>query len=235
MDLGGATITWLGHSAIRIRLTDGTTSLIDPWLTGNPACPQAEELQERVDAIYLTHGHFDHFGDTLELVGAHNPQVFANHEISVYLASKGVAHATGLNKGGTVEGPGGISGTMVTAVHSSGISEDDRIVPGGEAGGWVLRLPGGPTLYHAGDTDLFSDLALVADLHHPDLVFLPIGGHYTMGPTVAAKAAHLIGAPAVVPVHWGTFPILAGTPAQLTEALAGSGIEVVAAQIGRPI
>jgi L-ascorbate metabolism protein UlaG (beta-lactamase superfamily) len=235
MDLGGTEITWLGHSAIRIRLADGTTLLIDPWLTGNPACPESEQSQPRVDSIYLTHGHFDHFGDTMELVGVHNPQVFAIHEISVYLAANGVQHAVGLNKGGSVSGPGGVIGTLVTAVHSSGISENDRIVPGGEAGGWVLALPGGPTLYHTGDTALFSDLALVGETHHPDLVFLPIGGHYTMGPEQAAKAATLIGAPVVVPIHWGTFPILTGTPAELATALAGTGVSVITPKVGSPL
>jgi len=234
MDLGGTEITWLGHAAIRIRLTDGTTVLVDPWLTGNPACPESEQSQPRVDSIYLTHGHFDHFGDTMELVGVHNPHVFAIHEIAVYLAANGVEHAVGLNKGGSVAGPGGIVGTLVTAVHSSGISDDDRIIPGGEAGGWVLDLPGGPTIYHTGDTALFTDLALVGEAHHPDLVFLPIGRHYTMGPEAAAKAATLIGAPTVVPIHWGTFPILTGTPAELEAALAGTGIAVVSAEIGIP-
>ncbi|OFW65561.1 MAG: hypothetical protein A2Z12_03110 [Actinobacteria bacterium RBG_16_68_21] len=235
MDLKGTVITWLGHSAIRIRLADGTVALIDPWLSGNPACPTTEHTQERVDSIYLTHGHFDHFGDTLELVGVHNPQVFAIHEVAVYLAAGGVEHAVGLNKGGTVSGPGGIEGTLVTAVHSAGISEDDHIVPGGEAGGWVLALPGGPKLYHAGDTDLFGDLALIGEIHRPDLAFLPIGGHYTMGPAAAARAARLLGVRAVVPIHWGTFPILAGTPQQLSTALEGSGIEVIAPAIGEPL
>jgi L-ascorbate metabolism protein UlaG (beta-lactamase superfamily) len=235
MDLGSAELTWLGHSAIRLRLADGTTALIDPWLTGNPSCPEAEKHQARVDSIYLTHGHFDHFGDTLELAEAHDPMVFAIHEVAVYLGSKGVEHAVGLNKGGTVSGPGGIEGTMVTAVHSAGISEDDRIVAGGEAAGWVLDLPDGPTLYHAGDTALFGDLALIAEAHHPDVACLPIGGHYTMGPEEAATAARMLGVSAVIPVHWGTFPILAGTPQRLAAALEGSNIEVVEAAIGQPL
>jgi len=234
MDLRGSEITWLGHAAIRIRLADGTVALIDPWLADNPACPESEHVQDRVDSIYLTHGHFDHFGNTPDLVDMHQPSVFAIHEIAVYLEGRDTPNVVGSNKGGTVEGPGGIEATLVDAVHSSGISGDAGIVPGGEAAGWVLDLPGGPTVYHAGDTTLFGDMELIAELYEPELAFLPIGGHFTMGPSHAARAASLLGVNAVVPIHFGTFPILAGTPDELRQAI-DPAIEVVELEAGVPV
>jgi L-ascorbate metabolism protein UlaG (beta-lactamase superfamily) len=235
MVFNGVEATWLGHATFRFRLADGTTIYVDPWLAGNPACPEPDQSPDRVDAIYLTHGHFDHFGDTLALAAAHSPTIFCNHEISVYLGSKGVENVVGLNKGGTVDGPGGVSGTLVDAVHSSGISEGDGIVDGGDPGGWVLRFPGGPTVYHAGDTTVFGDMALIHAMYEPDVALLPIGGHFTMDPEGAARAALLVDAPTVIPIHFGTFPILAGTPAELAAALDGSDISVVEATIGAPI
>ena len=139
-----------------------------------------------------------------------------------------------MNKGGTATGPAGVRATMVDARHSGGIDVDGAILPGGEPAGWVLAFPGGPTLYHAGDTMLFGDMALIGELWAPDVAFLPIGGHYTMDPLQAARAARLLAVKAVVPIHFGTFPILTGTPAQLATALAGSGIEVAALQPGVP-
>ena len=235
MDTKGVEITWLGHAAVRFRTADGTTVLVDPWLEGNPVCPEVEHRQDRVDAIFITHGHFDHFGNTTALAAKHGSAVFSIHEIAVYLEGAGVAGVVGLNKGGTVAGPGGVHGTLVDAVHSSGISGADGIVDGGEPGGWILAFDGGPTVYHAGDTTVFGDMGLIGELYRPDIAFLPIGGHYTMGPPQAAHAARLIGANTVVPIHFGTFPILTGTPAELTAALAGSGIEVAEMDIGRPI
>jgi L-ascorbate metabolism protein UlaG (beta-lactamase superfamily) len=235
MNLQGVEITWLGHASIRLRLEDGTVLLIDPWLEGNPACPDAEHSQERVDGVFITHGHFDHIGSTVALAAAHAPQVFAIHEIAVFLESQGVGNVVGSNKGGTVIGPGEVAATLVDAVHSSGISGDDGIVPGGEAAGWVLAVPGGPTIYHAGDTTVFGDMSLIGELWSPDLALLPIGGHYTMGPDHAARAARMLGVSAVMPIHYGTFPILDGTPIELLAALEGSDIEVIEATAGVPI
>ncbi|MDH4119397.1 MAG: metal-dependent hydrolase [Acidimicrobiia bacterium] len=234
MDLNGIELTWLGHAGVRLRLDDGTTVLVDPWLTGNPACPESEQSQERIDAIYLTHGHFDHFGDTLSLAREHGCQVFAIHEIAVYLEGQGIEAAVGSNKGGMVEGPGGIRGFLTDAVHSSGISGDTGIVSGGEAGGWIFDVPNGPTIYHAGDTTIFGDMTLIKDIFSPDIALLPIGGHYTMGAGIAAKAAKLIGAETIIPIHFGTFPILAGTPDELTDA-GGGAFEVQALEPGVPV
>lgn len=235
MDLKGVELTWLGHAAVRLRLADGTVALIDPWLSANPACPETEHTQDRVDSIYVTHGHFDHVGDTVDLAAQHDAQVFAIHELAVYLEGAGVASVTGSNKGGTVSGPGGIAATLVDATHSAGISGDDGIIPGGEAAGWVLEIPGGPTVYHAGDTTVFGDMALIGELWSPDIALLPIGGHYTMGPEHAARAAKMLGVSAVVPIHYGTFPILAGTPGELAAALDGTGIGVTEAEPGQAL
>ncbi len=234
MQLDGLELTWLGHAAFRFRTADGTVTLVDPWLSGNPACPEAEHEPERVDAIYLTHGHFDHVGDTVALAKRHAPQLFAIHEISVWLEGQGLENVTGLNMGGTVAGPGGVSATFVPAVHSSGISGEAGIVDGGDPGGWVLSFDGGPTIYHAGDTMVFGDMALIGELWQPDIALLPIGGHYTMDPRQAAKAAKLLGVSTVVPMHYGTFPILAGTPEELRDAARGA-FEVVVLTVGEPV
>lgn len=221
MDIAGVDVTWLGHSTIRLRLDDGTTLMIDPWLGGNPACPADEYEQSGVDAIYITHGHFDHTLGVESVARSNGSAVFAIHEIAEYFIALGLENVTGSNKGGPVEGPAGISATLVTAVHSSGISGDDGIVSGGEAGGWVIDIPGGPTLYFSGDTTVFGDMALIGELYEPDVAFLPIGGHYTMGPSLAARSARLVGVEKVVPVHFATFPILAGTPGELRDAANG--------------
>ncbi len=235
MNLNGLEITWLGHAAVRIRRGDATIYL-DPWLAGNPACPEAEHQPAAVDAIYLTHGHFDHFGNTMDLVAAHSPQVFCIHEIAEYLTARGVENVVGSNKGGTVDGPAGVRATLVDAVHSSGISADDgSIADGGDPGGWILEFPGGPTILHAGDTTVFGDMALIAELYRPEIGFLPIGGHFTMDPAGAAMAAQMLGLDVVVPIHYGTFPILAGTPEELRTALDGSGIDVIAPEIGETL
>lgn len=235
MDLKGIEMTWLGHATFRFRFGGGTTVIIDPWLESNPACPPTEHSQERVDAIFVTHGHFDHMADAEPLAKAHGAPVFAIHEVAVYLEMQGVENVVGLNKGGTVDGPGGMKGTMVDAVHSGGISGPDGIIPGGTPAGWVLAFPAGPRVYHAGDTMVFGDMSLIGELFSPDIALLPIGGHYVMDPPQAAHAAKLLGVSAVVPMHYGTFPILAGTPSELADALEGTGIEMAGLTIGEPV
>jgi L-ascorbate metabolism protein UlaG (beta-lactamase superfamily) len=166
----------------------------------------------------VTHGHFDHVGNTVEVAASTGAEVHAIHEVALWLESVGVGNVVGSNKGGTIECAGRIKASLTTAIHSSGISGDEGVIPGGEAGGWVLEFPDGPTVYHAGDTMVFGDMSLIREIWEPDIAFLPIGGWYTMGPRQAAMAGRLLEAETVVPIHYGTFPILTGTPEELRQA-----------------
>ena len=212
----GIRITWLGHSTFKIVSARGKTVVIDPWLANNPACPSGMKNLQDLDLMILTHGHFDHFEDAVALGRALKPKVVANFEICQYLEMEGVTGTCPMNKGGTQEVEG-IRVTMVAASHTSSIRAGDRILPGGEAAGYILEFENGFKVYEAGDTSVFGDMKLIADLYRPDLTLLPIGDLFTMGPREAALACRLMRPRRVIPKHYGTFPPLTGTPAALKD------------------
>ena len=231
----GNQLTWLGHAAFRITTPAGKVVVVDPWVQSNPMCPQELKSFERVDTLLISHGHFDHIADAVELAKKHAPQIVAIYETCVWLQSKGVTNTSPMNKGGTQK-VGELEITMVHAIHSCGIQDGDKIIYGGEASGYVVRLPGGLTIYHAGDTAVFGDMKLIGDLYKPDVALLPIGDHFTMGPREAALAIQLLGVRHVIPMHFGTFPLLTGTPERLREETKDiSGLEIHALKPGESL
>lgn len=225
-------ITWLGHATFQLRLESGEVLVLDPWTEGNPKYPSAHKF-DRVDAILVSHGHFDHIHDAVSLAKKFSPEkVVAIFETCHWLESKGVKNCSGMNKGGTQQVTAGVTATMVHAVHSCGIVDGDKIIYGGEASGYVLHFPDGRAAYFAGDTAVFSDMSLIAELYRPELAFLPVGDHFTMGPREAAKAVQLLGVKTVIPMHFGTFPQLTGTPGALAEQAPSARIWTL--EIGKP-
>ena len=232
MDTRGVKLTWLGHATFKIQTPGGKTVLLDPWVQGNPACPDNLKQFDKIDTMLITHGHFDHIGDAVALAKKHKPAVVCIPETANWLGSKGVENLAEMNKGGTQK-VGDLEVTMVHADHSCGILDGGKIIYGGDPCGYVIRFEGGFKLYHAGDTAVFGDMKLIAELYQPDLACLPIGDHYTMSPREAAYALRLLGVQAVVPMHFGTFPVLTGTPdalKQLTKDIAG--LEIIAMKPG---
>ncbi len=227
-------ITWLGHGAFQFRLPSGEVILIDPWTEGNPSFPKAFEFS-RLDTILLTHGHGDHSGGVVKLAKKFSPKVAAIFEICLWLQSKGVENTMPMNKGGTQK-VGSVDVTMTQAVHSSAMLDDGRVVYGGEPAGFVLTLPDSRRIYFAGDTNVFTDMGLIAELYAPELAFLPIGDLYTMGPREAAVACRLLRPKRVIPMHFGTFPSLTGRPEQLAGLIRDlPETEVWPLEIGVPV
>jgi L-ascorbate metabolism protein UlaG (beta-lactamase superfamily) len=209
------TLTWLGHAAFRVDTPGGKRIYVDPFLNGNPKCPESELQPERVDVIAITHAHGDHVGDTVPLAKKHSPTVVALVELSTWLNGQGVDEGKlpAPNKGGTVDVEG-VKFTLTNAFHSAATPDGQY---GGEAAGIVVELEDGTKIYFAGDTCVFGDMALIARIYQPDVAVLPIGGHYTMDPKEAAVALELLGTKRCVPCHYGTFPVLKGTPQELKQ------------------
>jgi L-ascorbate metabolism protein UlaG (beta-lactamase superfamily) len=217
------TLTWLGHATFRLDTASGKRIYVDPFLNGNPKCPEGEKTPERVDVIALTHGHGDHVGDTVELAEKHGCTVVAPVELADYLGTHGVEpnNVRDPNKGGTVD-VDGVEFTLTNAFHSSSTNDGTYA---GEPCGIVVTTEDGKKVYFAGDTTVFGDMQLIGRLYEPDVAVLPIGDHYTMGPREAALAVELLGVNRIVPCHWGTFPVLTGTPDAFAK-LVPSGVTI---------
>jgi L-ascorbate metabolism protein UlaG (beta-lactamase superfamily) len=218
-------ITWLGHATVLVQTAQGTNLLIDPFIAHNPKYPLNFALPSKIHYILLTHGHGDHISDAVPIAKKHGLTVVAIYELADYIASKGVSDTIGMNLGGSVT-LGSVTATMVEAKHSAGATDDTGTHYVGVATGFVLADAGGPVLYHAGDTAVFGDMQLIRELYQPRVAMLPIGGYYTMGPREAALACRLLAPEVVLPIHFGTFPPLKGTPGELA-ALVGPSVKVV--------
>lgn len=209
----GTQITWLGHATFLFTAPSGTRLLVDPFVNSNPSCPESFHDLGHLDCVAITHGHQDHVADAVSICTRYGPVTAAMVEVAGWLQRSGISEEklVPMNKGGTVR-LADIDVTMVQAQHSSSIPGPEGDLVGGEAAGLVFGFEDGTRIYHAGDTCVFSDMRLIADLYAPTIALLPIGDHFTMGPREAALACELLGVPRVVPMHYGTWPILTGTP-----------------------
>jgi L-ascorbate metabolism protein UlaG (beta-lactamase superfamily) len=219
-------ITWLGHSTFLLRTPGGKRVLLDPWLRENPSCPEAFKKPPKADLILVSHGHSDHMSDLVLCARESGATVVGIFELCDWLGRKGLQNVAPMNKGGSQQ-VAGLTITMTDARHSSGFVDGGQMVYMGEPAGFVIRLEDQRSLYFAGDTSLFGDMQLIGERYKPEIAFLPIGDRFTMDPVDAARACQMLGVRQVVPMHWGTFPMLTGTPAELKRLVEPKGIQVL--------
>jgi L-ascorbate metabolism protein UlaG (beta-lactamase superfamily) len=219
-------ITWFGHSTFLLQTPGGKKVLFDPWFIDNPACPPAMKKPPNPDLVLVSHGHGDHIGDLLAVARESGAPVVAMFELCDWLRRKGVSNVSPMNKGGAQD-IARLHVAMTDARHSSGYVDDGRMVYMGEPVGYVVTLEDGTTIYFAGDTALFGDMRLIGEQYRPEIGFLPIGDRFTMGPAAAAKACELLGVRQAVPMHYGTFPMLTGTPAEFRRLVERTGVQVL--------
>ena len=225
MKLNGIKITWLGHACFLIQTPGGKKVIIDPFITPNPVTPADKKKIDLLDVMLCTHGHSDHISDAVDLAKKHNPKVAGMYEFCSWIQKKGAKQIAPMNKGGTQQ-VGDIKVSMVTANHSNTIDDGGQSISGGDPCGFVVEFDNGLKIYHAGDTNVFGDMAIIHDLYAPDLAMLPIGDLFTMGPKEAVYACRLLKPKAVIPMHYGTFPVLTGTPEEFGRQLKQAGINV---------
>ena len=234
LKLDGIKITWLGHATFHIETPGGKSILIDPWVEHNPMCPDDAKQFDKIDVMLCTHGHGDHIGDAVALAKKHDPTVVGVYELAMWMQKKGAKKISPMNKGGT-QSVADVRVTMVHADHSCGIEDDGQIIYGGEACGYVIHFENDLKIYHAGDTNVFGDMDIIRELYEPDLAMIPIGDHFTMGPREASYACGLLRPKAVIPMHFGTFPVLTGTPKELEKLVREMGVEVVHTEPGKTL
>ena len=228
--MSALSITWFGHATFLVTTPGGKRIVFDPWLTGNPRTPATAKI-DKADVICVTHGHSDHIADVVSIARATGAPVVAIFELAGYFSGKGVKDVIGMGIGGTSIVKD-LRISMTPAVHSSSIDDNGKASYAGLATGFVVRMEDNRALYFAGDTALFGDMRMIRELHAPEIAFLPIGDHYTMDPVAAAKACELLGVRQVVPMHYGTFPMLTGTPDQLKKLVDPMGIDVLVLKPG---
>lgn len=228
--MAALSITWYGHSTFVLTTPGGKRIVFDPWLTGNPKTPPGAKI-DTADVICVSHGHSDHSGDVVAVARATGAPVVAVYELANWFQGKGLKDVIGMGVGGTVVVKG-LAISMTPALHTSSIEEDGTVHYVGLATGFVVRLEDGRAIYFAGDTALFGDMRMIRELYAPEIAFLPIGDHYTMDPAAAAKACEMLGVRQVVPMHYGTFPALTGSPETLKKLVEPMGVDVLVLKPG---